>query len=85
MGVEEYGQYSLTVNTATILKLALGYLLNIILAVWVYQESLKQNEKPLTWILFTLFFGLLAIILFYLFLLIKEVKLLNQKLDNAQT
>ena len=84
-GVEEYGQYSMTISVATIVKLTLGYLLNIVLAIWTYREAKRQNEKPLMWTVFTLFFGLIAIVLFYLFLLIKELKILNQKLDNGKS
>jgi len=81
-GEEEYGQYSMTISVASIVKLTLGYLLNIVLSVWTYREAKKQNEKPIIWTVFTLFFGLIAIVLFYLFLLIKELKILNQKIDN---
>jgi hypothetical protein len=81
-GVEEYSQYSMTISVASIVKLTLGYLLNIVLAIWTYREANKQNEKPIIWTVLTLFFGLIAIVLFYLFLLIKELKILNQKLDN---
>ena len=83
-GMEEYGQYSTTISVATIVKLTLGYLLNIVLAIWTYREAKRQNEKPLMWTVFTLFFGLIAIVLFYLFLLIKELKILNQKFDNGE-
>lgn len=80
--VEEYSKYSLTIRVASIIKLTLGYILNIVLAIWTYREANKQNEKPIIWTVLTLFFGLIAIVLFYLFLLIKELKILNQKLEN---
>jgi hypothetical protein len=81
-GGEEYFQYSFLINIATTVKLTLGYLLNIVLAVWTFREAKIQNEKPFIWTLFVLFFGLIAIVLFYLFLLIKELKILNKKLDK---
>jgi O-antigen/teichoic acid export membrane protein len=83
-GAEEFSQYSMTVSVASIVKLSLGYLLNIFLAVWTYREAKRQNEKPVMWTVLTLFFGLIAIVLFYLLLLIKELKILNQKLDNKR-
>ncbi len=83
-GAEEFGQYSMTISVATIVKLTLGSLLNIVLAIWTYRETKRQNEKPLMWTVFTLFFGLIAIVLLYLFLLIKELKILNQKIDNGE-
>jgi len=82
-GVEEYEQYSMTINVASIVKLTLGYLLNIVLAIWTFRETKKQNEKPLIWTVFVLFFGLIAIVLLYLFLLIKELKTLNKKLEKG--
>jgi O-antigen/teichoic acid export membrane protein len=81
-GMEEYGQYTSAVSIATIVNLVLGFLLNIILSIWAYKETKKHNENPVTWAAFTLFFGLIAIVLFYLFLLINELKKLNQNLDN---
>jgi len=83
-GVEEFSQYTMAVSVATIVNLTLGYLINIALAIWTYRESKKQNEKPLMWTVFALFFGLIAVVLFYLFLLIKELKTLNQKLDREE-
>ena len=75
---EEYGQYILGLNTASMIELVLSSILNIIVAIWTYREAKKQNERPLTWTVFSLFFGLIAVVLFYLFLLLKEMKKLNK-------
>jgi hypothetical protein len=42
----------MTISVATIVKLTLGYLLNIVLAIWTYREAKRQNEKPLMWTIF---------------------------------
>ena len=81
----EYGQYTIAVKTATLAKLTLSYLLNILLAFWLYNEARKQNEKPFIWAAFALFFGLTSVILFYLFILIKEIKKLNYEMQKNRS
>lgn len=80
---EEYYQYTNAVKTASIIDIGLSSVLNIVLSIWIFKQAKKQDEKPIVWTVFTLFFGLTAIVLFYLFLLIKEIKKLNEKLDNT--
>ncbi|MBZ0244729.1 MAG: hypothetical protein K8H85_02175 [Cyclobacteriaceae bacterium] len=80
----EYGDYTTSTAYATFIRTALSSLLNIVVAIWTYREATKQNERPLTWTVFALFFGLIAVIAFYLILLIKEIKLLNASLENRQ-
>ena len=79
---ENYMDYTLTVSYASIIKLTLGYLLNIILAFWTYKQAKNQNENPIIWAALTLFFGLIALVLFYLSILIKEIKKLNSNLEK---
>jgi hypothetical protein len=83
LGFEDYSQYSMAVKVAILITNTLGSLLNIVLSIWVYREAKKQNEKPIIWAVFSLFFGLIAVVLFYLFFVIKELKILNQRLDKT--
>ena len=83
-GVEDYAQYKMSVSTATIINLGFGYLLNIIIAIWTYKEAKKQNERPWIWTAFSLFFGLIAVIAFYLILVIRELRTLKMEIKANQ-
>ena len=82
--VSDYAQYKMNVSSATIVNLAFGYLLNIIIAIWTYREARKQNERPWTWTAFALFFGLIAVIAFYLILVIRELRILRTETKGNQ-
>lgn len=84
LSVGDYAQYKLSVSTATIINLIFGYLLNIIVAIWMYREARKQNERPWTWTVFALFFGLIAVIIFYLILVIHELRALRIEMKGNQ-
>lgn len=76
----DYAQYRLGVSTATIITLIFQYLLNIIIAIWTFREARRQNERPWIWAAFSLFFGLIAVIAFYLMLVIRELRSLRAEL-----
>jgi NhaP-type Na+/H+ or K+/H+ antiporter len=73
-GMEEFSVYNINVHIATIVNLTMAYLLNIVTAVWTYKEAKKQEERPLTWTVFALFFGLIAVVAFYLVLILKTLQ-----------
>lgn len=83
-GVGDFAQYKMSVSIATIVNLILGYLLNIIIAIWTYREAKKQNERPWTWTAFALFFGLLAVITFYLMLVVRELRALRIEIKGDE-
>ena len=68
----------MNVSVASIVKGTLTVLVQVVVAIWTYREAKRQGERPFTWAAFALFFGLIAVVLFYLFLLIKELKQLNK-------
>ncbi|QJD09387.1 hypothetical protein MY04_05635 [Flammeovirga sp. MY04] len=82
---DEYGLIKISVLSATSIEYTLSFIVRIILSVWIYKESKRQKESSIIWILMTLTFGLTAVILFYLFLLIKEMKILNAKIDEKKS
>ena len=41
---QEYSHFELTINYASIIKISLGYLLNIILSIWIFSQS-KDKTK----------------------------------------
>jgi O-antigen/teichoic acid export membrane protein len=84
LGMEDYAQYKMSVSTATIINLMFGYILNIIIAVWTYREAKKQNERPWIWTAFSLFFGLIAVIAFYLILVIRELRTLRMEIKTNE-
>lgn len=80
---EEFAYYSLNIQVASIIGYSISYLVNIVVAIWVFSESGKQNESRWVWALFALFFGLIAVIAFYMMLLIKEFKLYREESSKA--
>lgn len=66
----------------TNIRLFTNYLPKIVLAFWIYNECKKENESKLTWVLFTLFFGIISVILFYTFRILKELKKLNTQISE---
>jgi hypothetical protein len=83
-GVSDYAQYKMSVSVATIINLTIGYLINIVIAIWIYREAQKQNERPWIWTAFSLFFGLIAVIAFYLILVIRELRTLRMEIKANQ-
>ncbi len=80
---QDYGYYQVNIHVATIITVTLNYILNIIVAIWTFKEAKRQNEPPLTWTVFALFFGLIAVVLFYLFLVIKELRAIKNNLEQT--
>jgi hypothetical protein len=83
-GFSDHARYSLGVHTATIINLIFEYLLNIIIAIWTFREAKKQNERPWTWAVFALFFGLIAVVAFYLILVIRELRVSRTEPKGSQ-
>jgi hypothetical protein len=79
-GIGDNVNYTLNVAAVTMISFAFQYLLNVVLAFWIYREAKKQNENPWTWAAFALFFGLIVVIAFYLILVIQEVRALRTEL-----
>ena len=78
----ELGNYSFRTGVAIISVLILKAGINIFIASWLYVKSGKQNENKLTWTVLGLFFGLVALVLFYFVILYKTVKELTKKFDD---
>ena len=78
----EIGQYSIRTKIAITVTLFLKSILNIIISIWLYQKAKTQKEHKFVWMIFGLFFGIIAIILFYLIILTKEIKKLNRNFSN---
>lgn len=78
----EIGQYSIRTKIAITVTLLLKSVLNIIISIWLYQKAKTQNEHRFVWMIFGLFFGIIAIVLFYIIILTKEIKKLNKKFSN---
>ncbi|MFL0123676.1 hypothetical protein V2590_03220 [Tenacibaculum maritimum] len=49
-------------------------LLSIFLGIWLYKKSSLIEENKYTWLFFGLFFGIFAVILFYLVLIFKKIE-----------
>jgi hypothetical protein len=75
----DYAQYRLNVSVATIITGILHSIINIVVAVWMFNEARKLNERPWTWAAFALFFGLMAVVLFYLILVLRELRSLKAR------
>ena len=73
----ELAQYRLRTKLLMFGVLFLKSILNVFIAIWLFSKARSQNEKAITWATLGLFFGVFAIILFYLIILTKEIKLLN--------
>ncbi|WP_407266841.1 hypothetical protein [Tenacibaculum maritimum] len=46
----------------------------IFLGIWLYKKSSLIEENKYTWLFFGLFFGIFAVILFYLVLIFKKIE-----------
>jgi ACR3 family arsenite efflux pump ArsB len=80
----EYATVSITTSIVNTISLILGFLLNIIIAVWINREAAKQNEERWIWTAFSLFFGLMAVVAFYLLLVIRELRALRTELKEMK-
>lgn len=77
MGTAEYGVFSLKSQMYLYVYTILLGIFNLFIAIWLCVKASKKEQAPFVWFLFGLFFGIIAIILFYLIILIEEVKTLN--------
>ncbi len=66
-------QLSVSVKIVTGIIVFIQSLLNIFLGLWLYKKSFLIQENKYTWFFFGLFFGIFAIILFYLVLIYKKL------------
>jgi hypothetical protein len=65
-GQRYYAEYKLQKEMIYIISTVISAGVNILLAFWIYRRAKDEGKEPLTWSALTLFFGLLAVILFYL-------------------
>jgi hypothetical protein len=65
-GQRYYAEYKLQNEMIYIISTVISAVVNILLAFWIYRRAKDEGKEPLTWSVLTLFFGLLAVILFYL-------------------
>ena len=70
---QETAQLSMSVKVITGIIIFFKSLLNIFLGIWLYKKSTLIEENKYTWFFFGLFFGIFAIILFYLILIFKKL------------
>ena len=52
----------------------LEYLVNFILGLWLFKASKSNNKQPLIWFILAIFFGLSAVLLFYVHSMYEEIK-----------
>jgi NhaP-type Na+/H+ or K+/H+ antiporter len=81
----ELNFYKLNVSVATMINMTIKYLVHIVISIWIFRETKKNNERPWTWAAFALFFGLIAVVTFYLILIIRELRSLRIELNESQS
>jgi hypothetical protein len=69
-----YAEFTLRGEMITIIASPVGAVVNILLACWIYRKAKEEGTEPLSWSALTLFFGLLAVILFYLDIIHRRLK-----------
>ena len=74
----------LAITISIILKLGLGFLINLIIAFWIIKIVKSEGKKPLSWFILTVFFGLIAVALLYLDLIYAELKKDKGNTDSKQ-
>src|SRR5688500_16899009 len=70
----EYAEYRLHSQVVHIISAVIEYSVNIVLAIWIYKKAREEERESTVWVALTLFFGLLAVILFYLDLIYTRSK-----------
>jgi len=71
----EVGQMRLSLQWVTMFKSILGVLVHIAIGEWLFFVARRERHAtPWIWCLFGLFFGLIAVILYYLIKLYESVK-----------
>ena len=65
-GPAEYAQMSLFSKTVATIPLFFRILVNICVAAWLFVVAREHRAQPVLWFVFGIFFGLIAIVLFYL-------------------
>jgi hypothetical protein len=69
-----YAEFTLRGEMVTIIASVVSATVNILLAFWIYRKAKAEGSEPLSWSALTLFFGLLAVILFYLDIIYRQLK-----------
>jgi len=73
-GAEQISQMNLGLKTIIMVSSFVGVLVNIGVAVWLYIQAKKDKNSPWVWCLFSLVFGIIAAVLYFLMQLIEQLK-----------
>lgn len=65
-GPTEYAQITLFRKIVAVVPFIFQLLVNICVAIWLFSEARKEKAAPWAWVVFGVFFGLMAAVLFYL-------------------
>ena len=74
-GAAKYGEITVFSKLVAIILLISKGLVNIFVALWLFAAARKGEAAPWAWLVFGIFFGLLAVVLFYLMRIYDILKL----------
>ncbi|MBL3658880.1 oligosaccharide flippase family protein [Fulvivirga sediminis] len=81
LGVASYGQYNAQLEILKYATIIIHFIFNIFISIWLINAA-KSDKSKVLWFFFGLVFGILAIILFYLHLLINQMRDLQASLER---
>ncbi|GAA4111613.1 hypothetical protein GCM10022393_09470 [Aquimarina addita] len=77
LDAKEIAEFQIGTNMLFIIGSIVTGMFNLFIAIWLCLQANKKGQNIFVWFLFGLFFGIIGIILFYLIVLIEEIKILN--------
>lgn len=64
----------LALTITIILKLGFGFVVNLVIAFWIFRIAKAEDKNPFIWFVLSVFFGLIAVVLLYLELIFTELR-----------
>lgn len=73
-------QVSVMQTTLVTAQSLLAHILKVVIAIWVFIQASRDGSARWVWALFALFYGMSALILYFIFDLLKEIRSLKTEI-----